>query len=542
MKAEALTLSATLNSSEVDFYTIPLYQRPYTWKPDEYETLWRDLQDAYTAYRKAKDGGSDPEYYFLGPVVFVRNKPKRSFDIIDGQQRLTTFHILLWNLSRRLTDETEKNRINAILSLFGQGVEPKLKVSGRDASTYIQIRSVDADIPGDTLMVQAANYFRKEVATLANPEDFSQFLRDYTQFIMIVADDYNRAWDLFIGINAKGVPLNPTDLVKAYICGNSDVGDQIGDVWENQIHPLGDSSTQFLLMLARYKLSKFATEHGLFKEFSRAFPSKISTVDVTTFSNVFRLFWLTPIEEIENDFSTAIGFTEKGKKYLRLLRYLRRRDITTLVFKFAEAYGLDSIFKEDFLLLNASFQIRMATASKRSKERRIVTEYAETIFPNDNKKKALDSILAYYKSEAPDDVFFKELISRLLYGNYAGRCILQAHEEGTRGMRSIESFELEHLMPQTGTGYWFGKAGTSDPSEYEKIINSIGNLFVLDRLSNNQIKNQEFSVKKDFYQREVSGWSVAQITASKTEWTPTDIKDRTEAIAKWAIKQWPLTF
>ena len=100
-------------------------------------------------------------------------------------------------------------------------------------------------------MVQAANYFRKEVATIANPEDFSQFLRDYTQFIMIVADDYNRAWDLFIGINAKGVPLNPTDLVKAYICGNSDVGDQIGDVWENQIHPLGDSSTQFLLMLAR---------------------------------------------------------------------------------------------------------------------------------------------------------------------------------------------------------------------------------------------------------------------------------------------------
>jgi uncharacterized protein with ParB-like and HNH nuclease domain len=217
MNAVVLTLAATLNSYEVDFYTIPLYQRPYMWKPAEYEALWIDLQDAYTAYRKAKDGNSGQEYYFLGPVIFFQNKPKRSFDIIDGQQRLTTIHILLWNLYRRLTDEIEKLRINAILCVFGQGVEPKLKVSHSDASTYVQICSVDSDIIGDTAMVQAANYFRKEVAMLANPEEFCQFLRDYTQFTMIVADDYNLAGDLFIGITAKGVPLTPTDLIKAYI-------------------------------------------------------------------------------------------------------------------------------------------------------------------------------------------------------------------------------------------------------------------------------------------------------------------------------------
>lgn len=110
MKADALSLSATLNSSEVDFYTIPQYQRPYTWDAQNFEVLWEDLTDAYKEFVLEKSQDKVPSYYFLGPVVFVRNTPKRSYDIIDGQQRTTTFHILLWYLYRRLTDETEKKK------------------------------------------------------------------------------------------------------------------------------------------------------------------------------------------------------------------------------------------------------------------------------------------------------------------------------------------------------------------------------------------------------------------------------------------------
>src|SRR6266403_993689 len=106
MKADALSLSAALNSSEVDFYTIPQYQRPYTWSNENFEVLWDDLTEAYDDFLSVKSEGMAPSYYFLGPVVFVRNMPKRSYDIIDGQQRITTFHVLLWHLTRRLKDET----------------------------------------------------------------------------------------------------------------------------------------------------------------------------------------------------------------------------------------------------------------------------------------------------------------------------------------------------------------------------------------------------------------------------------------------------
>src|SRR5690349_13596951 len=115
MKADALSLSAALNSSEVDFYTIPQYQRPYTWSNENFEDLWDDLIEAYDDLDSAKSEGKAPSYYFLCPVLFVRNIPKRSYDIIDGQHRITTFHVLLWHLTLRLKDETEKKRIDQIL-------------------------------------------------------------------------------------------------------------------------------------------------------------------------------------------------------------------------------------------------------------------------------------------------------------------------------------------------------------------------------------------------------------------------------------------
>ena len=115
MKADAQTLSVTFNSPEADFYTIPQYQRPYTWDTSNFETLWEDLSEAYTEFEDAKTKGNEAGHYFLGPVVFVLNKAKRSYDIIDGQQRTTTFHILLWYLYRRINDSTEKLRIAQIL-------------------------------------------------------------------------------------------------------------------------------------------------------------------------------------------------------------------------------------------------------------------------------------------------------------------------------------------------------------------------------------------------------------------------------------------
>lgn len=560
MKADALSLAATLNSSEVDVYTIPQYQRPYTWNTENYEVLWEDLSDAYAEYLKARKEDKIPDFYFLGPVVFVKNSLKRSFDIIDGQQRTTTFHVLLWYLYKRLTDETEKARIHQILTLFGK--EPKLKVSAKDASTYLKIMQSAEAIEGNSRMVESANYFRARVNELTNPDLFSAFLREYTQFIVIVAEDYGKAWDLFIGLNGKGEPLNPTDLVKAYVCGRSDIGEQAGQIWEEKILPLKADSTAYLLFLTRYKAKKFVTENALFKEITKLYPNTITTLDISENSDLFHWFWHVDIDSIPKHFSDGLNITSDARKALRVLRDLGRRDFSSLLFQYAVSFGKKSIFDEAFLRMLAAYQIRMAISRKRSRERKFVSWFSNVDFnkvedgdPSAQtetikiRKQRVNAIIARtLKADAPDDATFETLVKIAGYnGNDPARIILRHHEEGERGNRTILDFQLEHLMPQTGTDFWYAEAdvindvGEIDTDLYNNIVNNIGNLFVIDPTTNNEVKNFEYSVKKRFYQEHLKDWSIARITADpKNDWKKLDINDRAVKIAAWARQYWTL--
>lgn len=72
--------------SEKNVYEIPIYQRNYAWEKDEISTL---IQDVYDAYRKNKD-----QVYYIGTLV-AYHKGDHVFEIIDGQQRLTTIRLIL---------------------------------------------------------------------------------------------------------------------------------------------------------------------------------------------------------------------------------------------------------------------------------------------------------------------------------------------------------------------------------------------------------------------------------------------------------------
>ena len=559
MKADALTLGAALNSSEVDFYTIPQYQRPYTWTNEEYETLWEDLTEAFNDYLEKLEAKEQPEYYFMGPVVFVKNSAQSSLDIIDGQQRTTTFHILLWYLYRRILDDVEKQRIYTILTF--QGRQPKLKVSAKDAATYLEIRSSSNLVSGSSRMAASGNFFREKVNGLNDPDSFSVFLRGFIQFIAIIADDYGKAWDLFIGINGKGVPLNPTDLVKAYVCGKSDGGGDAGAIWEERILPLGGNSTAYLVFLARHKSRKFVTENHLFKEIARLFPVQLTLLDISENAKLFNLFWLKAIDEISNEFADGLSFTNDARKSLRILREIGRRDFTTLLMKYAEAFGPKSLFDERFLKMLASYQLRMGMTRKRSRERNFVTEFRDIQFVSpvienesrtsqqklqDDKAAALESIKDYLRRDAPDDKLFETMVSVSVYGSNATRIIMQHFEEGIRGNRSVSEFHLEHLMPNTGTNFWYPYARVVDEHNkvdliaYNGLVNNIGNLFVIDAVTNNEIKNFDYDFKKGHYQEHLAGWSIATITATKKEWNKEEIEARALQIAAWAKNYWSI--
>jgi len=85
IKAEAKNLRAVFGEQN-SFYQIPDFQRPYSWNAEQISQLIEDLFDAFN---------DDMEEYFCGSLVLAKNLNDNRLDVIDGQQRLTTFTILL---------------------------------------------------------------------------------------------------------------------------------------------------------------------------------------------------------------------------------------------------------------------------------------------------------------------------------------------------------------------------------------------------------------------------------------------------------------
>ena len=90
MRTEALPLkevsiSELCNGANVATYEVPIYQRNYAWEKDEISAL---IQDVYDAYKNSK------AVYYVGTLVSY-HKGDQVFEIIDGQQRLTTINIIL---------------------------------------------------------------------------------------------------------------------------------------------------------------------------------------------------------------------------------------------------------------------------------------------------------------------------------------------------------------------------------------------------------------------------------------------------------------
>src|ERR1700748_1598784 len=68
--------------------SMPDYQRPYRWSPQKLEELLSDLQDFFL------DDPKPDLHYFLGTILIYKNTAQRKYEVIDGQQRLTTLILL----------------------------------------------------------------------------------------------------------------------------------------------------------------------------------------------------------------------------------------------------------------------------------------------------------------------------------------------------------------------------------------------------------------------------------------------------------------
>ena len=229
MQIEEVSLLEFMAQPGVQF-TIPRFQRAYSWRIEQCEELWRDL------FRAARAGRS----HFVGTVIYLNDiadeAPRAEADaqaagqtgetrpvsIIDGQQRLTTVSLMLKALADYLSaNDATLFGIDADYlkrTYLANGDEPKLSPSRTDRATLTAILC-DAPLPENPAPRACENlaWFQAKMAEKGfDPLQLWSGLQALTA-ISVRLDDRTQAPAIFENFNSKGAPLVTADLVRNFL-------------------------------------------------------------------------------------------------------------------------------------------------------------------------------------------------------------------------------------------------------------------------------------------------------------------------------------
>ncbi|BCJ00567.1 DUF262 domain-containing protein [Helicobacter pylori] len=214
------------------YYQIPIYQRPYQWDKEQCEELLNDLFENY------EDHGEDD--YFCGSLVFIQSDKDNKTDVVDGQQRLSTFILLAKVLatlyserldpkiqeylqeswSDRHEDGEKKKRKRLDFDLVGSSAKKDFQdaldfFDDLDVSKGENSKSNDPSKGKNSYLKNAIclkNYLEeKEIADI---NDFIRWLYLKVIFIKTTCSNISMALRIFSILNARGLPLHAIDVFK----------------------------------------------------------------------------------------------------------------------------------------------------------------------------------------------------------------------------------------------------------------------------------------------------------------------------------------
>lgn len=276
----------------VSLNRVPRFQRDYSWGSDEWDDLWQDIVGLF-------EDDSEPAHY-LGYLV-LQSSDSKQFDIIDGQQRMTTLSIMILAGLAHLDDliksdldaDSNRQRKAQLQSSYVGYLDPVTLVPqskltlNRHNNRFYQTYLVPLEhIPGRGLntsehqLRKAFGWFKERIKARvgSQPESGKNFagfidkLVDRLFFTVITVTDELNAFKVFETLNARGVRLSATDLLKNYLFSIISTGDThetevqaLEDLWERIVGVLGSESFPEFLRIYWNSGHKLVRKTNLFK-------------------------------------------------------------------------------------------------------------------------------------------------------------------------------------------------------------------------------------------------------------------------------------
>ena len=262
------------------FYIIPDYQREYVWTDKEIHQLLDDINNNI----------NDPIMeYFIGTILVSPTEDKKHFEVIDGQQRLTTLFLILCALKHLFSGEPQSQLINSLISASytndAGDVISSLKLDPRyeNASELMSKLVLTASDPASTRAAILASgipsfgslenllnaydtvfrYLKDNYSDIYSLKKYLVYLTKNVVFIQI-STDVSSALKIFETINERGIGLNPMDLLKNLLFTQISKTEftKLKDKWKKITEPLERNHEKPLRFLRYYLMANYRIENS----------------------------------------------------------------------------------------------------------------------------------------------------------------------------------------------------------------------------------------------------------------------------------------
>lgn len=558
-------------------YTIPVYQRTYTWEKKQCKQLYDDIVACIKEKRK----------HYLGSLVYSEKESTddgESFtfcQIIDGQQRLTTVILLLKAIHDMIQEENNRIKLRIYDSLYNKNCEEQYK---------LKLQSIDND--NDELKKVLLGNF-------SDLDELSNITKNYYYFIDRIKDSQKEGIDcetlfkgicsleiveiklsdndqpqlIFESINSTGKGLNDAEKIRNFllmgITNNKEQKTYYEKYWVGLVDAIGNDNIQsFFYDYLVMKNIAYIKESELYENFKKYYNSigdiKKVGEDILRYAKYYKL--------IACNNSKLYNF--KTNEKCKIFNILRHNTIYSFLMKICDDFCDVTKLYDKAITLNEEekeFEIQREKefneiinffgnyAIRRniceipsSSLRRFYAGLYDNIFKNTkNKKNYFTSIKTYLctiitSDQFPTDEMFKEHLMEVNMYKRSNllKIFFEVIENKGKEKLKWDNLSIEHILPQTPDKSWKEDLGKEFQYIYDKYLNTIGNLSVTGY--NSEYKNKSFRIKKEALLEKQKNHTLKVFTLNEEllnpkikKWDENSIKARANRLANILINKYP---
>ncbi len=485
-------------------FIIPQYQRKYSWTETETKALWNDINESI---------GNNMSH-FVGTLCFKENmstglSTDTEYEVIDGQQRLTTIFLMLSVLIEKISDEN--TREDQQKAFIGQNEKLKLLPQGEDGDfltkLIFNIDSIEKDKltkRSQKLMYSAKGLFLSLASALTEDEitNLIIYVRDKIEVLVFNIEEQSQAVKMFSIINDRGLPLRILDKTKSILMLYSTLylNENLNDLINDKFEDIFDAYDDILVLksdlgiLGRFEENTIFTHHyySSSKYFSETWNNRDGAK--TIFSNIknkcellrddsekleeFIKGYVNDFSEFSINYSSLIEKVKTENSYQKPFRFLEfTATLFPVLVRLHSQNKLDDLIN---LLENIEVRVYKLKGTNPIADMYWLSSKLNSESLSTDKIK---EILINFGEKFMGDHTFKTYLSENVYGNGAVKYILGELNSESLTYSGYKALQVEHIFSVT-PNFKTSTYGFDETYDYDYEKDRIGNLSLIEEILN----------------------------------------------------------